>query len=53
MACGIFVPQLGIKPIRPAVEASVLTTGLPGKFTTGVLKVTEKSSLVILAKFTF
>lgn len=37
----------------PAVEASVLIAGLPGKFTNGVLKGAEKSSLVIIAKFTF
>ena len=30
-ACGILVPQPGIKPTPPALEAWVLTTGPPGK----------------------
>ena len=30
MAWGIFVPQPGIKPVPPAVETRVPTTGLPG-----------------------
>ena len=30
-ACGISVPQPGIKPIPPALEAGILTTRLPGK----------------------
>ena len=29
-ACGILVPQLGIKPSSPALEDEVLTTGPPG-----------------------
>ena len=31
MACGILVPRQGIEPVLPAVEASSLTTGSPGK----------------------
>ena len=30
-ACGILVPQQGIKPIPGALEGKVLTTALPGK----------------------
>ena len=30
-ACGISVPQPGIKPTPPALEGKVLTAGLPGK----------------------
>ena len=30
-ACGILVPQPEIEPTPPALEAGVLTTGLPGK----------------------
>ena len=30
-ACGIIVPQAGIKPTGPALEDGVLTTGPPGK----------------------
>ena len=30
-ACGILVPQTGIEPALPAVEAQVLTAGPPGK----------------------
>ena len=30
-ACGILVPQPGIKPATPALEGKVLTTGPPGK----------------------
>ena len=30
-ACGILVPQLGIKPETPAMQGGFLTTGLPGK----------------------
>ena len=30
-ACEILVPQPGIKPIPPALEAQILTTELPGK----------------------
>ena len=31
MACGILVPQWGIKPAYPALEGRFLTTGPPGK----------------------
>ena len=31
MACGIFVPQPGIKLSSPALQGGFLTTGLPGK----------------------
>ena len=31
MACGILVPQPGIKPASPALEGRFLTTGPPGK----------------------
>ena len=31
-ACGILVPQPGIKPFRPSVEVQSLTTGPPGNF---------------------
>ena len=31
MACGILVPQSGIKPTTPALEGKFLTTGPPGK----------------------
>ena len=30
-ACGILVPQPGMKPACPALEGKVLATGLPGK----------------------
>ena len=30
-ACGILVPQLGIKPTSPELEGGFLTTGPPGK----------------------
>ena len=30
-ACGILVPPLGIKPVSPALEGGLLTTGPPGK----------------------
>ena len=30
-ACGILVPQPGIKPTAPALEGEVLTAGPPGK----------------------
>ena len=30
-ACGIFVPQTGIRPTHPAFEAEALTSGLLGK----------------------
>ena len=30
-ACGILVPQPGIKPVTPAWEHEVQTPGLPGK----------------------
>ena len=30
-ACGILVPGPGIKPVPPALQGEVLTTGLPGK----------------------
>ena len=30
-ACGILAPRPGIKPVPPALEGEVLTTGLPGK----------------------
>ena len=30
-ACGILVPQPGIKPTLPVLEGEVLTTGPPGK----------------------
>ena len=29
--CGILVPQLGIKPLPPALQGRFLTTGPPGK----------------------
>ena len=29
--CRILAPQLGMKPIPPALEGKVLATGLPGK----------------------
>ena len=32
MACGILVPQPGIKPTSPALECGFLTTGPPEKF---------------------
>ena len=31
MACGVLVPQPGIKPVYPALEGEVLTTGSPVK----------------------
>ena len=31
LACGILVPQPGIKPVSPALEGGFLTTGPPGK----------------------
>ena len=31
-ACGILASPQGIKPTFPALEGTVLTTGLPGKF---------------------
>ena len=31
-ACGILVPQLGIKPVSPALEGGLLTTEPPAKF---------------------
>ena len=31
MACGILVPQPGIKPAAPAWQGGFLTTGPPGK----------------------
>ena len=31
VACGILVPQPGIKPVSPALEGGFLTTGPPGK----------------------
>ena len=31
VACGILVPQLGIKPKSSALEVQTLNTGLPGK----------------------
>ena len=31
-ACRILAPRQGIKPIPPALESEVLTTGLPGYF---------------------
>ena len=31
VACGILVPQPGIKPASPALEGGLLTTGPPGK----------------------
>ena len=31
MACGMLVPQPGIKPMSPALESRFLTTGPPGK----------------------
>ena len=31
MACGILVPQPGIKPMSPALQGRFLTTGPPGK----------------------
>ena len=34
-ACGIFIPWLEIRPVPPALEGEVLTTGLPGKFRIG------------------
>jgi len=30
-ACGILGPQPGVKPVSPALEVEVLTTGLPRK----------------------
>ena len=30
-ACGILVPQQGIKPVSPALEGRILTTGPPRK----------------------
>ena len=30
-ACGVLTPWPGIKPVTPALEGRVLTTGLPGK----------------------
>lgn len=30
-ACGILGPQPGVKPVSPALEGEVLTTGLPRK----------------------
>ena len=36
-ACGILVPQPGIKPALPALESRVLTTGLPGKSQLSIL----------------
>ena len=38
-ACGIFVPQLEIKPASPALEGRLLTTGPPGKSLIKFLKV--------------
>ena len=32
IACGILVPQPGIKPVSPALEGGLLSTGPPGKF---------------------
>ena len=32
MACGILVPQPGIKPMSPALEGRFLTTELPRKY---------------------
>ena len=31
-ACGILVPWPGIKPVSPALEGKVLTTGPQGKY---------------------
>ena len=31
LACGILVPLLGIKPVSPALEGRILTTGPSGK----------------------
>ena len=30
-ACGILIPQIGIKPTSPELQGTVLTTGPPGK----------------------
>ena len=35
-ACGILVPQPGIKPMSPALEGGFLTTGPPGKSLTTI-----------------
>ena len=37
-ACGILVPQPGIKPASPALEGGFFTTGPPGKSLFGFLK---------------
>ena len=39
-ACGILVPQPGIKPTTPALEGEALTTGPPGKAPIGRLEAT-------------
>ena len=44
-ACGIPVPQPGIKPVPSALEAEVLTTGPPGK------SLTTSSCFTILQYF--
>ena len=53
MACGILVPQPGIKPVSPSLRGRFLTTGLPGKSssvseTAGVIVVIQSPSHVQL-----
>ena len=47
-ACGFLVPQPGIKPVSPSLEAKVLTTGPPGKS----LKLFQNKNILYLVGIT-
>ena len=44
-ACGILIPQPGIKPMSPALEGGFLTTGPPGKSPSGCFKIFSLSMI--------
>ena len=49
-ACGILVPQLGIKPMPPALRGRVSTTELPGKspFSVFFLQLFSQSKFLVV-----
>jgi len=50
VACGVFVPRPGIKPVHPAVEAGVLTPEPPGNSPSLLLKILMLNHYFLIAK---
>ena len=53
VACGILVPQPGIKPASPALEGGFLTTGPPGKSLFSIFISKERIHLKNSRMFTY